>query len=129
MSFFFSVLSLGFDLVGDHRHVGSIDIEVPEGLRKAPIYRIVVLTILRFFLFFFRSRRIWNSGPVDLESLQLAYPPRTTPEFVLKNGWCPPPTTKPDLPFQVRDTKSWKHQTCIVGLAMALVVDVLFYIC
>lgn len=46
-------------------------------------------------------RRILESGPVDLESLQLAYPPRTTPEFVLKNGWCPPPESKPDLPFQV----------------------------
>ncbi len=38
---------------------------------------------------------------MDLESLQLAYPPRVTPEFVLKNGWCPPPESKPDLPFQV----------------------------
>ena len=46
-------------------------------------------------------RRILESGPVDLESLQLAYPPRVTPEFVLKNGWCPPPESKPDLPFQV----------------------------
>lgn len=46
--------------------------------------------------------RILNSGPVDLESLELAYPPRTTPEFVLKNGWCPLPESKPDLPFQVR---------------------------
>lgn len=50
----------------------------------------------------YRRRRILNSGPVDLESLELAYPPRTSPEFVLKNGWCPPPESKPDLPFQVR---------------------------
>lgn len=52
--------------------------------------------------FCYRARRVLNSGPVDLESLELAYPPRTTPEFVLKNGWCPPPESKPDLPFQVR---------------------------
>ncbi|CAM9827608.1 unnamed protein product [Ectocarpus sp. 8 AP-2014] len=50
------------------------------------------------------ARRILESGPVDLESLQLAYPPRTAPEFVLKNGWCPPPASKPDLPFQVART-------------------------
>eukprot|EP00903_Cladosiphon_okamuranus_P019115 g17587.t1 len=50
------------------------------------------------------GRRVLNSGPVDLESLGLAYPPRTTPEFVLKNGWCPPPESKPDLPFQVART-------------------------
>ncbi|CAM9343783.1 unnamed protein product, partial [Laminaria digitata] len=49
-------------------------------------------------------RELLESGPVDLESLQLAYPPHHTPEFVLKNGWCPPPETLPDLPFQVART-------------------------
>ncbi|CAM9418920.1 unnamed protein product [Scytosiphon promiscuus] len=50
------------------------------------------------------ARRTLEGGPVDLESLQLAYPPRTSPEFVLKNGWCPPPESTPDLPFQVART-------------------------
>lgn len=54
-------------------------------------------------------RELLESGPVDLESLELAYPPHHTPEFVLKNGWCPPPETLPDLPFQVRVSRqTWK---------------------
>lgn len=49
----------------------------------------------------FNGRNALESGPVDLHSLALKFPPQVTPEFVLRNGWCPPPEKQPDLPFQV----------------------------
>ncbi|CAM9116506.1 unnamed protein product [Ascophyllum nodosum] len=50
------------------------------------------------------ARRELESVPLELQSLGLTFPPRQKPAFVLKNGWCPPPETPPDLPFQVSRT-------------------------
>ncbi|CAM9332386.1 unnamed protein product [Chrysoparadoxa australica] len=34
----------------------------------------------------------------------LTYLPTYEPEFILRNGWSPPPASKPDLPFSVERT-------------------------